>query len=93
MLELLHVHQVLVGAVACQQVGVRALLDDASVLHHANHIGIFDRAQPVGNHQCGASLHQVVEGFLHQMLAFGVERQPRSPMLVSKPSSVAMMKS
>lgn len=52
---------------------VRADFDDASVLHHHNLIGMTNRAQPVGDDEACAPLHQPLQRFLDHRLALAVE--------------------
>ena len=54
---------------------MRALLDDAPVLHHRDHVGVAHRGQTVGDDQGRAPLHQVLEGPLDDRLGLGVERR------------------
>ncbi len=56
---------------------MRALLDDPALRQDHQSIGGNHRAQPVGNHECGSSLHEVLERLLNESLRFGVERTRR----------------
>ena len=54
-----------------------ALLDDAAVLHHQDHVGIADGGQPVCDHEAGAITAQPCHRLLHQQLGPGVDRAGR----------------
>ena len=41
---------------------MRALLDDVSVLHEKDQVGVHDRGQAVRNHETGPALHQGAHG-------------------------------
>ena len=47
-----------VEAFRLQQIPVRAALDDLAVVDHQDLVGRADRAQAVGDHEAGASLHE-----------------------------------
>jgi hypothetical protein len=64
-----------VVAVQGQQLGVRAALDDAALVHHQDDVGALDGGQAVGDHQRGAAAHDAVERGLDVALGFGVERR------------------
>ena len=66
--------KLLIHALAAGQLGVRAGLDNFSVVEHHNQIGVQDGRKPVRNANRGAALHQFVERRLHGALGFGVER-------------------
>ena len=53
---------------------MRALLDDAALVHDQDTVGLEDGCQPMGDDDRRAALHQPVECRLHQCFAFGVER-------------------
>ena len=63
-----------IDAAALQQFGVAALFHDAAGFHHHHAVGVFDGAQAVRHDQGGATLHQGLQGFLHQAFGFVVER-------------------
>ena len=48
-------------------------LDDASLFHNHDAVGIFYGGQPVGNDKGGSSLHQRVHTILYQFLGTGVD--------------------
>lgn len=61
----LPLHELCVEASACQQLGVRALLDYAAFLDDDDPIGLLHRAQTMCNdHHC-ATLEVLVKGFLY----------------------------
>ncbi len=47
---------------------------DPAFFEHRDAVGAANGAQAMRNHQHGAALHQVPEGFLDQRFAFGIER-------------------
>ena len=56
---------------------VRALLDDAAVVHHDDPVGAADGGEAVGDDDRRAVVHQPLERLLDQPLGFGVERGGR----------------
>ena len=50
------------------------LFDEAALVKHQDVVSLSDRGEPVGDHNGGASLHQLFKGILHQPLRFGVKR-------------------
>ena len=62
---------------AREQVGVRALLDDASAVEHDDAVAVLDRRQPVRDDDRRAPAHQLFERRLDQPLRLGVERRGR----------------
>ena len=52
-----------------------AFLDDPAMVHDDDPVGGADGGEAVGDDDGGAVAHQPVERFLHQPLAFGVERR------------------
>ena len=50
-----------------------ALLDDASVVHHTDDVGITNGGETMGNDEGGTSFHDVVHSFLHQSLRARVD--------------------
>ena len=62
-----------VGAVQVHQLVVSALLDDLTILQHADKVGVANGTQPVRYHQRGAVLHQLLQRLLHQLLRFGIQ--------------------
>ena len=56
---------------------MRALLDDPAIFQHHDPVSRAHRGEAVGDHQRGAALHQPVQGLLHQLLAFRIERAGR----------------
>lgn len=53
---------------AIREVGVVALLDDATALEHVDHIAVANGVEAVGNGYCGAMGHDLVEAVLHDTL-------------------------
>ena len=53
------------------------LLDDVTVLHHQDHVGVADGRQAVGDHEGGAVGPQCRHGLLDQHLGAGVDRGGR----------------
>ena len=47
-------------------------LDDPSLFHNHDTVGILDCGQTVGNDKCGPPLHQCVHTCLHQFLGTGI---------------------
>ena len=72
-LEFLHVDEVAVIAVECEQFFVCATFNYAPFVEHADEVGIFDGRQAVCYDQGGASVHKAVESLLNEFFAFGVE--------------------
>jgi hypothetical protein len=62
-----------IQAVARQQLGMGADVDDAAGLHHHDAVGAQHGGQAVGDHQRGAPGHQPFQRLLHHVLALGVE--------------------
>ena len=56
---------------------MRAALDDASFVQHADEVGMFDGRETVRHHQGGTFRHEVLERFLHEFLGLGIERRSR----------------
>ena len=69
--------QVEVEALPREQLLVRALLDDAAVVHHEDGVGVADGGQPVRDHEARAVLHQLRHGLLDQHLGTRVDRAGR----------------
>ena len=57
----------------CNQFFVISFLDDASILHHIDAVGVADRRKAMRDDQHGAARHQPVEGVLDEAFAFGIE--------------------
>ena len=55
-----------VGAVGRDELIVTALLDDVTVLHDQDGVGVADRGQTVGDDEARAALAQGVHGLLDQ---------------------------
>ena len=53
---------------------VAALLDDAAIAHHQDHIGLADRGESMGDDEARASLSQFGHGPLDEHLRAGVDR-------------------
>ena len=56
---------------------MRALLDDAALVHHQDAVAGQHGREPVRDHERGAMAHQLFQRGLHQRLAFGIERRGR----------------
>jgi hypothetical protein len=56
---------------------VRAVLDDAALLHHEDVVGIADRREAVRDHEAGAALAQRCHRMLDEKLGAGVDRRCR----------------
>ena len=52
---------------------MRSAAHHAAFVQHDDPIGVADGAQPVRDHDAGAAFHQLVQGFLHESFAGGVE--------------------
>ena len=72
-LQLLHVVEAFVVAVFGDEFIVLAAFNYLTFVDDVDDVGILDGGEAMGNGDGGAGLHQAVEGFLHQVLAFGVE--------------------
>ena len=57
----------------CDELVVRALLDDTALIHDHDEIGIANRGEPVGDHERGAPLHQLRDAALDQRLRLGID--------------------
>ena len=69
----LHIVQLLVVAVLLQQCIVGAALNDATLVQHADLVGIANGGEAMGHsHRC-ACLHQTLQGILHQAFALSIE--------------------
>src|SRR5439155_18850815 len=66
-LELL-TDQVVVEAATLHQLLVRAALEQAPLLQDDDHVGVADRAEPVGDHERCSLPQQLVEVLLHRPL-------------------------
>src|SRR5439155_21173959 len=64
-----------VDAAARDQLGMRAMLDDAAALEDHDANGVLDRRQAMCDHERRAALHQRVDRSLHLALGFGVKRR------------------
>ena len=53
------------AVLAGEEFGFRAALDDASGVHHEDHVGVADSAQAVRDGEDGAVRHHAVQGLLH----------------------------
>src|SRR5664279_1406755 len=60
-----------------EQLGVRALLDDAPGVEGDDTAGPLDRRQAVRDDEAGAPAHQRLERLLHEALRFRIERRGR----------------
>src|SRR6185369_15619082 len=59
-----------IDAALGEQLLVRTDLDDASLVHDDDAIGMQDGGQPMRDHEAGASLHQALQRILNQVFAF-----------------------
>ncbi len=50
-----------------------AAFDDGSARHDENLIAAANGGKPVGDDDGGAIFHELIQGFLHEALAFGIE--------------------
>ena len=50
-----------------------SLLNNLAFIQDADQIGLYDCAEPVGNHQHGVLPFKLINGLLHQPFALGVE--------------------
>ena len=66
-----------VGAVGREQLGVRALLDDAAVLHDEDEVGVADRREAVRDDEARAVGPQRRHGVLDEQLGARVDRARR----------------
>jgi len=73
----LRAHQRPIGAVAPDQFGMGAALDDAPALEHDNAIGVDHARKPMRQDQRGAALHEAVERALDDRFVLGVDRRER----------------
>ena len=64
-------------AQATRTVRMRALRDDAAVVHHHDAVRLEHGGQAMRDHQRGAAFHQPLERVLHGALALRVERGRR----------------
>jgi hypothetical protein len=62
-----------IEAALTQQLGVRAFLDDAALVHDQDAAGLLDRGQAMGDDEGRAPAHDALERRLHEALAFSVE--------------------
>ena len=69
--------QVCVDALFGEKFVMRPLFGNDASLENDDLMRVANRAQPMGNGNYGASLHQPLEGFHHELLGFGVERGRR----------------
>ena len=60
--------------ILCQQFCMLALFDDISIFHHQDPICVTDGGKSMGDDEAGASLHQVVHGFLDQDFGVRIHR-------------------
>ena len=73
----LRAHQPAIGAVAADQLGVPAALDDAAMVEHEDAVGADHARQPVRQDQGRAPLRQPVERLLDHRLVLGIDRGQR----------------
>ncbi|GJC95043.1 hypothetical protein ColKHC_03869 [Colletotrichum higginsianum] len=73
LLQRLQVDQLGVAAVHLHQLGVRALLDDASLVEDVDDVGLLNGAEAMGDGNGGAALGGLVEGGLDDVLRLGIE--------------------
>ena len=65
--------QLLVISVFSNQFIVGTTLYNPALMQYADFVGMLDGTQSVGDSHCGTGLHQLLQGILHQALAFGIE--------------------
>ncbi len=70
-------HQALIESARAHQLGVAAGLGHASLVHHQDAVGADDARQAVGEDERGAPDHEAIEGFLNDLLVFGIDRGQR----------------
>ena len=70
----LRAHQPAIGAVAADQLGVPAGLDDAPLVEHQDAVGADHARQPMRQDQGRASGREAVDRLLDHRLVFGVDR-------------------
>ena len=56
---------------------MRPFVNEAAAIEHEDAVGLHDGGESVRYHERGAALHDFVERFLHQGLAFRIERAGR----------------
>ena len=54
-----------------------ALLSNFAIIHHHDAISLLHSAQSVRNHNAGAPLHEIVQGFLYRSFGFIIQRTGR----------------
>jgi len=64
----------MVDAVQLEELIVGTLLDDQTVAHHEDQVGISDRRKPVSDHERCPSLHEIVEGLEDDAFRLRVDR-------------------
>src|SRR2546427_81715 len=70
-------HQTGVDAAPAEQLAVRALLDQPSLVEHEDAVGAHDTRETVGEDEGGAASHETIERRLDQRLALRVDRRER----------------
>src|SRR4051794_27357933 len=76
-LALLQTEERGVATAAPQQVVVASALDDLAALDHQNGVGMHDGVQAVRDHDGGAVLAEVFDGFLNLLFGFRIQRGGR----------------
>jgi hypothetical protein len=74
-LQTLQVHQLEILPPLLQQLTVRPVLHDPALIEHVDHIRFLDRAQPMRHRDRSSSPRGRIEGRLHDLLGFRVQRR------------------
>jgi len=69
--------QVAVELATCHELGVRTVLDDRTLVHNQDEVGVTDRGEPVRDHEAGTALHQAAHRLLDERLGAAVDRTRR----------------
>ena len=64
-----------ITAIRCQQLSMRAALQNTPGVHHQNLVCVHHRGQAVRNHQCGLVLSHALQLCLNRALVGGVQRR------------------
>jgi len=71
----LRAHQAAIRAVASDQLGVSAALDNPALIEHQDAVGADDARQPVRQDQGRAALREAIDGLLDHRLVLGIDRR------------------
>src|SRR5207249_4098426 len=69
--------QTVVKAALCEELGMRAFLDDATAIEYEDAVSALHRRKPVRDDDRRAPAHEPIESLLHEELALVVERAGR----------------